>query len=93
MEALRRASFELLLVALKRTGCDVWQLECEASSVTASVQCDHFLRYMLPVFFNTDQSHSTPRCAEIQPVSQQAAAATRPYQCTRSSCSMPKMQY
>ena len=31
---------------------------------------------MLPVFFDTGQSHSTPRCAEIQPVSQQAAAAS-----------------
>ena len=31
---------------------------------------------MLPVFFDTDQSHSTPRRAEIQPMSQQAAAAT-----------------
>ena len=28
----------------ERTGCDVWQLECQASSVTASVQNDHFLR-------------------------------------------------
>jgi len=25
-------------------GCDVWQLECQASSVTASVQSDHLLR-------------------------------------------------
>jgi len=33
--------------------------------------------YMLPVFFDTDQSHSTPRCAEIQPMSQQATAASR----------------
>ena len=32
---------------------------------------------MLPVFFDTDQSHSTPRCAEIQPISQQSAAASR----------------
>jgi len=30
-------------VALKRTGCDVWQLECQASNVTASVQSDHLL--------------------------------------------------
>ena len=35
------------------------------------------LFYMLPVFFDTDQSHSTPRCAEIQPISQQSAAASR----------------
>jgi len=34
---------------------------------------------MLPVFFDTDQSHSTPRCVEIQLMSQQATAATRPY--------------
>ena len=27
----------------ERTGCDVWQLECQASSVTASVQRDHLL--------------------------------------------------
>jgi len=31
------------LVALRRTGCDVWQLECQASNVRASVQSDHFL--------------------------------------------------
>jgi len=30
-------------------------------------------------FFATDQLHHTPRSAEIQPMSQQAAAATRPY--------------
>jgi len=34
---------------------------------------------MLPVIFGTDQSHRTPRFAYIQPISQQAAAATRPY--------------
>ena len=34
---------QLLSVALKRTGCDVWQLECQASNVTASVQSDHLL--------------------------------------------------
>jgi len=28
-------------------------------------------------FFDTDQSHSAPRCAEIQPMSQQAAASSR----------------
>jgi len=27
-------------VALKRTGCDVWQLKCQASDATASVQSD-----------------------------------------------------
>jgi len=39
-------------VTLKRAGRDVWQLECHASNVTASVQNDHLLHgYMLPVFF------------------------------------------
>ena len=31
------------LVALRRTGCDVWQLECQASNVTAGVQSDQLL--------------------------------------------------
>jgi len=34
---------------------------------------------MLPDFFATDQLHSPPRSAEIQPMSQQDASATRPY--------------
>jgi len=34
---------------------------------------------MLPVFFATDQLHSPPHSAEIQPMSQQDASATRPY--------------
>ena len=64
----------------KKTGCDVWQMECQASNVTANVQSDHFLYgYMLPVFFTTDQLHRPPRSAEIQPMSQQDAYATRPY--------------
>jgi len=71
LESLKRASCGLFSVALKRTSCDVWQLECQASSVTASVQSDH----MLPVIF--DQSHSTPRCAEIQPMSLESATASR----------------
>ena len=74
--ALKRASCGLS-VALKITGCDVWQLECQTRDVTASVQSDHLLHgYMLAVFFDTDQSRSTPRCAEFQPTSQQAAAAS-----------------
>jgi len=44
LEALKRASCGLSSVALKRTSCDVWQLECQASNVTASVQSDHLLR-------------------------------------------------
>jgi len=54
--------------------------QCQASNITASIQSDHHPHgYMLPVFFATDKSHRTPRSAEIQPMSQQAAAATRPY--------------
>ena len=34
---------------------------------------------MLPIFFATDQLHRPPRSAEIQPMSQQDAYATRPY--------------
>ena len=69
-----------MLVALKRTGCDVWQMECQASNVTANVQSDHLLHgYMLPVFFANDQLHYPPRSAEIQPMSQQDASATHPY--------------
>jgi len=39
---------------------------------------DHNLLHghTLPVFFATEQSHRPPCSAEIQPVSQQAAAAT-----------------
>jgi len=44
---LKRAS-----CGLKRTGCDVWQLERKANNITASVQSDHLLHgYILPVFF------------------------------------------
>ena len=47
---LKKAS-GLALMALKRTGCDVWQMECQASNVTANIQSGHFLLiYMLPVF-------------------------------------------
>jgi len=55
------------MVAVKRAGCVVWQLDCQASNVTASVQSDHLLHgCMLPVFMATDhdQSHRPPRCAE-----------------------------
>jgi len=49
-----------MLMALKRAGCDVWQLECQASNVTAIVQSDHLLYgHMLPVFFAIDQSNRT----------------------------------
>ena len=69
-----------MFVALKRARCDVWQMECQVSNITATVQSDHILHgYMLSVFFATDQLHSPPRSAEIQPMSQQDASATRPY--------------
>jgi len=62
------------------SGYVVRQLEYQASSVTASVQNDHRLHgYMLPVFCATDKSHCPPRFAEIQPMSHQAATATRAY--------------
>ena len=66
---------------LKRTRCDVWQMECQASNVTAAnVQSSHLLHgYMLPVLFATDQLHRPPPSAEIQPMSQQNASSTRPY--------------
>jgi len=69
-----------MLVALKRIGCDVWQLECQANSVQS---------YMLLVFFVTDKSHRTPRTAEIQPISQPASATT-PYRgLVRDTCAPP----
>jgi len=55
-------------------------MECQTINVTANVQSDYLLHgYMLPVFSTTDQLHRPPRCAEIQPMSQQDASATRPY--------------
>ena len=78
--ALKQGGCGLALVALKRAGCDMWQMEYQASNVTANVQSDHLLHgYMLPVFFATDQLHRPPLSAEIQPMSQQNASATRPY--------------
>jgi len=68
------------LEALKRTDCDVWQLECEASNVRATIQSDHLLQgHMLPVYFAIDQLHCPTRSAEIKSMSQQAAATTRVY--------------
>ena len=66
--ALKKAGCGMALVALRRTSCDVWQMECQASNITANVQSDHLLHgYMLPVFFATNQLHRPPRSAEIQP--------------------------
>ena len=58
LQLWKNASCGLTLVALKRTGCDVWQMECQASNVTANDQSDHLLHgYILPVFFATDRLH------------------------------------
>ena len=55
---LKWASCVWALVALKRTGCDVRQMECQAINVTANVQSDHLLHgYMLPVFFTLSLIH------------------------------------
>jgi len=43
LEALKRASCGLSSVALIRTCCHVWQVKCQASNVTASVQSDHLM--------------------------------------------------
>ena len=72
---VKRAGCGLALVALKKTGCDVRQMECQASNITANVQSDHLLHgYILPVFFATYQLYGPPCSAEIQPISQQDAA-------------------
>ena len=52
----------------------------ETSQQVFKLQSDHLLHGpTLQVFFAIDQSHRPPRCAEIQPMSQQAAASTLPY--------------
>ena len=77
--ALKKAGCGMALVALRRTSCDVWQMECQASNITANVQSDHLLHgYMLPVFFATNQLHRPPCSAEIEPC-RDDASATRPY--------------
>ena len=64
----------------ERTACDVWQIKCQASNITANVQSDHLLHgYMLPVFFATDQLYHPPCFAEIQLMLQQDASTTCPY--------------
>ena len=78
--AVKKAGCGLALVRLRRTGCDMWQMEYQAGTVTAHVQSDQLLHgYTLSIFFTTDQLHRPPRSAEIQPMSQQDASATHPY--------------
>ena len=62
--AVKKAGCGLALVRLRRTGCDMWQMEYQAGNVTASVQSDQLLHgYMLSVFFASDQLHRPPRFA------------------------------
>ena len=80
----------------ERTGYDVWQLKCQASNVTASVQTDHLLHgHTLPVFLAINQSHRPPRSAEIQPVStsrfRNSSVSRIGTRYTRS-CIMPQMR-
>jgi len=67
-------------------GCSEKSLLCYVATfmsgeqLTASVRSDHLLHgHTLPVFFAIGQWRRPPRSAEIQPMSQQAAAATCSY--------------
>jgi len=56
-----KSSFCVTFVALESASCVVWQLECLASSATASVQSDYLLHgYTISSLFTTDQSHCPP---------------------------------
>ena len=77
-----KAGCGLALVALKRTGCDcdMWQMQCQASNVTA--KCSKWppsARIHASGLFATDQVHRPPRSAKIQLMLQQDASATHPY--------------
>jgi len=50
MEGINTVSLQTL-VALKRAGYAVWQLERRASNVTANVRSDHHLQILLLQFF------------------------------------------
>ena len=80
--ALRKSRlwlWSLSFVALKRTGCDVWQMGCQTSKVTANVQSDHLLDgCMLPVFHHWWTASSTTLCWNSA-LSQQDASTTRPH--------------
>ena len=72
---LKRASCGLSSVVLKRTRCDV---ATGMSGKQCHSKCSEWPRSALIhacSLFDTVQSRSTPRCAEIQPMSQQAAVA------------------
>jgi len=85
----------IVAVALKRTGCDVWQLEYV---IMSGKRChSKCLEWPATVLIHASSrfrhcSRSTPRCAEIhtfrnKPLPQ---ASTCPYQYMRSSCSVPQ---
>jgi len=57
----------------------LWCVAAGMSGKQCNSKCSEWLSFALihaPVFFDTDQSHSTPRYAEMQPMSQQAPAAS-----------------
>jgi len=65
-------------VALKRTGCVVWQNKINGSNATESVQSDHPVHgHTLPVVSAIGQWPHPRRSAAVQPTSQQAAAEKR----------------
>jgi len=73
VEGCENSQLWVVVGGSERIGCDVWQLKSQACKCS---EWPPLRYYMLPVFFDTDQSHNTLRCAEIQPMSQQAAAAS-----------------
>ena len=76
----KKAGCGLALVALKRTSCDVWQLECQSSSVRANVQSDHLLhRYMLPVYFELPLTYCIVHHAVLKFGPCRSASTTRPH--------------
>ena len=74
MEALKRASCGLSSVAPKRTGCDRNWNARQAMSQQVFRVTTFCIKTCFQSFWAL-RSHSTPRCAEIQPMSQQAAVA------------------
>jgi len=55
--------------------CGMWNVRQAVSQQVFRVTT-FYVNTCFQSFFDTDQSHSTPVCADIQPVSQQAAAAS-----------------
>jgi len=96
LEALKRASCGLSSMPLKRTSCDVWQLECQASSVTAVFRVTTFCISTCFQSFSRLIGHIVHHAVlKFSPCHNKPMlqASTCPCQYTRSSCSMPQMQY